>query len=261
MLLVFGSAKLLAEVCERCKQPGLVGEILAGIILGPSVLGWVVPDEMITALAELGVMFLLFRVGLEVKASELLKVGITATLVATLGVVVPFALGWAILMWWGASYTEAMFVGAAMVATSVGITARVLATQGVLQARASRVILAAAVIDDVLGLLILAVVSSAAQGHINVLGLVATAALAIGFTLAVAFWGTKTVGRVVARAEEHLHVAEGQFVLALCLLFGLALLAVYAGVAAIIGAFLAGITVAESVDHRVHELTQGSPNC
>ncbi|MBI3801307.1 MAG: cation:proton antiporter [Deltaproteobacteria bacterium] len=257
MLLVFGSAKLLAEVCQRVKQPGLVGEILAGIILGPSVLGWVAPDEMITTLAELGVMFLLFRVGLEIKASELLQVGITATLVATLGVLLPFALGWGILVWWGGSSIEALFVGAAMVATSVGITARVLATQGVLQARASRVILAAAVIDDVLGLLILAVVSSAAQRSINILGLVATAVFAIGFTLGVAFWGTKTVGRVVARAEDHLHLAEGQFVLALCLLFGLALLAVYAGVAAIIGAFLAGITVAESVTHRVHELTQG----
>jgi len=257
MLLVFGSAKLLAEVCQRGKQPGLVGEILAGIILGPSVLGWVAPDEMITTLAELGVMFLAFRVGLEVKASELLQVGMTATLVATLGVAVPFTLGWAILLWWGASYIEAMFVGAAMVATSVGITARVLAAQGVLQARASRVILAAAIVDDILGLLILAVVSSAAQGHLNIPELVATAVLAIGFTLVVALWGTKTVGRVVARSEEHLHVAEGQFVLALCLLFGLALLAVYAGMAAIIGAFLAGITVAESVAHRVHELTQG----
>src|SRR5262249_2446725 len=151
---------------------GLVGEILAGIILGPSVLGWVAPDEMITTLAELGVMFLAFRVGLEVKASELLKVGITATLVAMLGVIVPFAFGWEVMLQWGASSIEALFVGAAMVATSVGITARVLATQGVLQARASQVILAAAVVDDILGLLILAVVSSAAQGHINVFELV-----------------------------------------------------------------------------------------
>jgi Kef-type K+ transport system membrane component KefB len=144
-----------------------------------------------------------------------------------------------------------------MVATSVGITARVLATQGVLQARASQVILAAAVVDDILGLLILAVVSSAAQGHINVFELVITAVLAISFTLVIAFWGTETVGRVVAGAEERLHVAEGQFVLALCLLFGLALLAVYTGVAAIIGAFLAGIAVSESVAHRIHDLTQG----
>jgi len=257
MLLVFGSAKLLAEVCERCRQPGLVGEILAGILLGPSVLGWVVPDQGLNALADLGVMFLLFRVGLEVKASELLKVGVTATLVATLGVIVPFVLGWGTLVWWGEAHLEAMFVGAAMVATSVGITARVLTTQGVLQARASRIILAAAVVDDILGLLILAVVSSVAQGHVNVLELSITAALAIGFPLVVALWGTQTIGRVAARAEEHLHVAEGQFVFALCLLFGLALLAVYAGVAAIIGAFLAGIAVAESVAPRVHELTQG----
>jgi Kef-type K+ transport system membrane component KefB len=93
MLLVFGSAKLLAEVCERLHQPGLVGEILAGLLLGPSVLGWVAPDEVLAALAELGVMFLLFQVGLEVKAAELLTVGPTATLVAVLGVVMPFVLG------------------------------------------------------------------------------------------------------------------------------------------------------------------------
>jgi len=82
MLLVFGSAKLLAEVFERLKQPGIVGEILAGVIIGPSVLGWLAPGEFLTAMSELGAMFLLFRVGLEVKSSELMKVGWTALIVA-----------------------------------------------------------------------------------------------------------------------------------------------------------------------------------
>ncbi len=144
MLLVFGSAKLLAELFERLGQPGIVGEILAGVLVGPSVLGWIAPSGFLTALSELGVMFLLFRVGLEIKSSELMRVGGTAALTAVLGVVVPFFLGWGNLLLWGAPQIEALFVGAAMVATSVGITAQVLAVKGLLQERSSKIILAQA---------------------------------------------------------------------------------------------------------------------
>src|SRR6516162_2131208 len=126
MLLIFVSAKLMAELAERVGQPGIVGEILAGVLIGPSVFGWLAPNEFLSALSDLGAMFLLFRVGLEVKSSELLKVGGTATLVAFCGVVVPFMMGSAILLGWGAKVNEAIFVGASMVATSVGITASVL---------------------------------------------------------------------------------------------------------------------------------------
>src|SRR4051794_27173690 len=100
MLIVFGAAKLLAEIFERLKQPGIVGEILAGAIVGPSVLGWIQPNDMLTALADLGVMFLLFKVGLEVKSSELMQVGGTASAVAVLGIILPFACGWGILTVW-----------------------------------------------------------------------------------------------------------------------------------------------------------------
>src|SRR2546425_5978081 len=138
MLVVFVSAKLMAELFERLNQPGIVGEILAGVLIGPSVLGWMVPNEFLSALADLGAMFLLFRVGLEVKSSELMKVGGTATLVACSGVIVPFLMGWRILLAWGSGANEAIFVGAAMVATSVGITAQVLSAKGLLQATASK---------------------------------------------------------------------------------------------------------------------------
>jgi Kef-type K+ transport system membrane component KefB len=257
MLIVFGSAKLMAELFERLRQPAIVGEIVAGILIGPSVLGWIQPTELITALADLGVMFLLFRVGLEVKSSELIRVGGTATAVAVIGVVVPFFLGWGILQLWGEPQLESIFVGAAMVATSVGITAQVLASGGWLQAKASRIILAAAVIDDVLGLLVLAVVSSMAKGNVNVLELALTGTVAITFTIIVAKWGTRTMERVVPRVEQKLRVGEAQFAFAMVLLFGLSLLAVYAGVAAIIGAFLAGMALSESISHRVHDLAHG----
>lgn len=257
MLMIFGSAKLFAEVFERLKLPAIVGEILAGFIIGPGVLGWIAPNPVITALADLGVIFLLFRVGLEVRTAELMRVGGTATVVAVLGVIAPFVLGWGIMALWGAAQVESIFVGAAMVATSVGITAQVLASKGLLDHQASKIILAAAVIDDILGLLVLAVVSSLATDHLKILGLLITAGLAIGFTVIVAKWGNVAAGRLIPGMGARLKAGEVEFNLAMILLFGLALLAVHAGVAAIIGAFLAGMALADTVGERVRDLTHG----
>jgi Kef-type K+ transport system membrane component KefB len=257
MLIVFASAKLLAELFERMGQPGLVGEILAGVLIGPSVLHWIAPSDFLTALSDLGAMFLLFRVGLEVKSSELLKLGGTATLVAVSGVIVPFLMGWGILVAWGASANEAIFVGAAMVATSVGITAQVLSAKGLLQATASKIILAAAVIDDVLGLLVLAVVSGLSRGKLNVVELALTGLLACGFTVIIAKWGAHAMGRVVPHVSRNLRVGEAQFAMAMCLMFALSVGAIYTGVAAIVGAFLAGLALAETTEPRVRDLAHG----
>jgi Kef-type K+ transport system membrane component KefB len=256
MLLVFGTAKILGEISERLGLPSIVGEILAGVLLGASVLNWVEPGQ-ITQFSDLGVMFLLFRVGLEVKASDLFQVGRVASLVALLGVLLPFAMGYAIYIYTGSNQIEALFVGAAMVATSVGITAQVLAAKGLLNVRASRIILAAAVIDDILGLIVLAIVSSMARGTFDVLQLTTTAGLSIGFTLFVLSFGSRTMGRVLPGIDRRLRGGESQFSLAMILLFALAVFASYAGVAAIIGAFLAGVALAESVSHRVQDLAQG----
>lgn len=257
MLIVFGAAKLFSELMERIRQPGLVGEILAGAIVGPSVLGWIQPNEVLTALSELGVMFLLFRVGLEVKSSELMQVGGTAMMVAMLGVIAPLALGWFIMRSWGYPHMESLFVGAAMVATSVGITAQVLAAKGLLHLQSAKIILGAAVIDDILGLLVLAIVSSSATGEVNPVAILTTAFMALGFTLIVAKWGTPAMKRLVPRAESRLKSSEAQFNVALVLLFALSVLAMYVGVAAIIGAFLAGMALAESVSRRVQDLAHG----
>lgn len=256
MLILFVSAKLLAEVAERLHQPGIVGEIVAGILIGPSVFGWLKPGEFLSAMSDLGAMFLLFRVGLEVKSSELMRVGVTATVVAFSGVVMPFVMGAFILLFWGAPLNEAIFVGAAMVATSVGITAQVLSARGLLHELSSKVILAAAVIDDVLGLLVLAIVSSLTHGRLNVLQLVLTAVLAVGFTVIVGKWGTDAIRRVQPHVER-LRAAEGHFIMALTLLFALAVLAISTGVAAIVGAFLAGLALAESTGPRERDLAQG----
>jgi Kef-type K+ transport system membrane component KefB len=257
MLLVFASAKLFSEICERLGQPGIAGEILAGILIGPQLLGWMRPNDVLRILSDLGVMFLLFRVGLEVKASDLMKVGGTAMMVAVAGVVLPFLMGWGICALWGEPALESIFMGAAMVATSVGITAQVLAARGLLATGSARVILAAAVIDDVLGLIVLAVVSGIAKGKVNYVELAVTAALAIAFTVFIAKFGSRTARRVLPRFQAHLKLAESEFALAMTLLFALSLLAVYAGVAAIIGAFLAGMALSETAEQRVHDLTDG----
>lgn len=257
MLIVFGSAKILSELFEAAGQPGIVGEILAGVLIGPSLLNWVQPNDLLKSLAELGVMFLLFRVGLEVRASDLTRVGGTALLVAAAGVVIPLATGWLILRAWDAPQIEALFVGAAMVATSVGITAQVLTAKSLLWHRASQIIIAAAVIDDVLGLLVLAVVSSLAKGSVDYSHLALTVIAAVGFIICVVRYGTAVMRAIVPKVEALFHNGEVQFNFALLLLFALSVAAVFSGVAAIIGAFLAGMTLAETANRRVRDLVSG----
>ncbi|HKP84479.1 MAG TPA: cation:proton antiporter [Blastocatellia bacterium] len=251
------AAKLMAEAFERIRQPAVVGEILAGVIIGPAVLGWVQPTEALEALAEIGVIFLLFTVGLETRPSDIFKVGPTALVVAVLGVIVPFVAGWGLLsLWPGYSWVEAIFLGAAMVATSVGITARVLSAMGLISSEASQVILAAAVIDDVIGLLVLAVVSSLASGEVNYLHIAITAALAVGFTLLTITLGARVVKRVKQPVTD-LKINHSLLIFALVLCFGLAAIASFIGIAGIIGAFLAGVALSEATDGtRLHQQSE-----
>lgn len=251
------AAKLMAELFERLRQPAVVGEVLAGILIGPALLNWVQPTDVLDALAEIGVIFLLFTVGLETRPSDIFKVGGTALITAILGVIVPFIAGWGLLsLWPGYSWVEAVFLGAAMVATSVGITARVLSGMGLITAEASRVILAAAVIDDVIGLLVLAVVSSLAAGQVNYLHIALTAGLAIGFTILTITLGTRVVKRVKQPVID-LRTSHSLLIFALILCFGLAAVASLIGIAGIIGAFLAGVALSEATDGtRLHQQSE-----
>lgn len=249
LLIMLAAAKILAEIFERLRQPAVVGEILAGVIIGPELLRWVAPTEITHTLAEIGVIFLLFTVGLETKPATIFQVAKRAVVVALLGVITPFLAGWVLMKAWGGSGLEALFLGTAMVATSVGITARVLSAMGVLDALTSRIILGAAVIDDILGLMILAVVSSLAVGPVNYLSIVATALLAIVFTAFVVLVGTPVVNRIAPKIENS-RGSQGLFVSALILCLGISVAAAYVGVAAIVGAFLAGMALAEVADDR-----------
>ena len=259
LFVMLAAAKIMAEVFERLRQPAVVGEILAGIVIGPSLLGWVAPSELITILAEFGVIFLLFTVGLETKPKDIFQVGPRAVMVAVLGVVLPFVAGFFIAMAWDGSTVEAMFIGAALVATSVGITARVLGSMGLLDLPTSRIILGAAVIDDILGLIILSLVSSVSQqGTVSYTGLAKTAGAAILFTGFVALIGSRVLTRLAPRIER-LKVSTPFFNIGLILCLGLSLASIYVGVAAIIGAFLAGMALAEATEdnHKMHRLTSG----
>jgi Kef-type K+ transport system membrane component KefB len=253
LFLMFAGGKVLAEIFERLRQPAVVGELLAGVLLGPSLLGLIRPNELTEGLAEMGAIFLLFTVGLEIKPRDLLDVGGIATLVATLGVAIPFVMGFVYMRVIDHAMVESIFVGAAMVATSVGITARVLADAGVLSSRIARVILGAAVLDDILGMIVLAVVSSLSEGRINYLSLAIVAGEAIGFSLLVIFFGSHVVGRF-RPAVAKLRARNSAFALSVVLCLGLSLASLYIGMAAIIGAFLAGLALADySEQYRLQQ--------
>jgi Kef-type K+ transport system membrane component KefB len=258
LFIMLAAAKFMAELFERLRQPAVAGEIMAGILIGPSLLNFVAPTEITSILAEIGVIFLLFNVGLETKPAAIFKVGKSAAMVAVLGVVLPFVAGWLLMMVWGSTSVESLFVGTALVATSVGITARVLSAMGLLDAPTARIILGAAVIDDILGLLVLAVVSSMAAGAVNYLEILTTAALAIGFTVFMAVVAAPVVTRVAPRVDR-LRSGHGMFILGLVLCLGLSVAAAFIGVAAIIGSFLAGMAMAEaSEDHpNMHRQING----
>jgi len=258
LFLMLLAAKLVAELFERLRQPAVVGEILAGVIIGPSVLGLVRPSEFIGMLAEIGVIFLLFTVGLETKPSSIFRVGKTAAMVALMGVVLPFLGGWLLMRAWGSTTVSSLFVGTALVATSVGITARVLASLDLLNTPVARIVLGAAVIDDILGLLVLSVVSSSSAGSINYWEIGTTALLAIGFTAFVALIGARVVTRVAPRIVN-LRISDSLFIAGLVLCLGLAVAISFIGVAAIIGAFLAGMALAEATEgnQRLHTQTNG----
>ncbi|MBA3513190.1 MAG: cation:proton antiporter [Pyrinomonadaceae bacterium] len=258
LFLMLVAAKLMAELFERLRQPAVAGEILAGVIIGPSLLGWAVPSEITSMLAEVGVIFLLFNVGLETKPAAIFKVGKRAAVVAVLGVVTPFLGGWLLMRAWGATTVEGLFVGTAMVATSVGITARVLSSMRLLDAPTAGIILSAAVIDDILGLMVLAIVSSVAAGAINYVEIVTTAVLAIGFTAFIALVGAPVINRFAPRIGR-LRIGDSFFIFGLVLCLGLAVAAASIGIAAIIGAFLAGMALAEAAedDYTMHKQTNG----
>ncbi|GGB54777.1 cation:proton antiporter [Deinococcus soli (ex Cha et al. 2016)] len=252
------AAAVFGAVASKLGVPAVVGQVLAGILIGPSVLSLVRPDEFLLSLAELGAVFLLFMVGLETRFRDLLSVGKEALLVAVLGIAFPLALGFGFGLWQDQGNVSALFVGTALVATSVGITAKVLQEMGVLDARFAQVILGAAVIDDILGLTLLAVVSGLGAGESMSAGQVGLIlGLSVGFVALVLAVGIPLVRRFQPRLRN-LSLSR-MFNVAIVVGLGVAALSTVAGLAPIIGAFLAGMVLAEVKDEvefesKVHAL-------
>lgn len=255
LLIVIGAAKLLAEVAERLRVPAVLGEILAGVLVGPSALGLVELHAergvSISLLAELGVLLLLLQVGMEMDLAELGKVGTASLLVAVIGVAVPFAGGAAVGFAFGQSTNTAIFIGAALTATSVGITARVFGDLRALATTEARVVLGAAVADDVLGLVILTVVVKIVTGGSVGVGTVAgTLGLAIAFLVGTGIVGLLAVPRLLEAVHRRASSPATVTVVALALTLGFAELADLAKLAFIIGAFMAGLSIGRSHQHE-----------
>ena len=255
VFLLFVGAKFGEEVARRLGQPAVVGELLGGFLVGSHALNLVTPGETAGVLAEIGVVILLFTVGLEVRLDDLLAVGRSAVLTAVSAMVLPFVVAAAIVLAVGEPGSSAAFVGLAFAATSIGITSRVLAEMGVLDRAFARVVLGAAVIDDILALIAIGLVSGTVSGDLS----------ASTVLVAVSAVGLVGLGLAAARRARGLSrdvftwplFADTPLVPAFIVMFALALVSAAIGLAAIIGAFVAGLIVAETEarDELEHEMS------
>lgn len=262
LLAIFAAAKIFGELAERIGQPAVLGEMIGGIVIGVSGLHLIDPhDVTIHLLSELGIVLLLFLIGLETDLQKLLSVGGSSLAVAVVGVVLPFLGGYLAGRFLGLSVLVSVFLGAALTATSVGITARVLSDLGHLHDRESQVILGAAVLDDILGLVILAVVGALASGGALDLGsILRITIVAFGFVL-VAIVAGSFLAPLLVRVIARLRVQKALFFASIMFAFALAFLAQAVGSALIIGAFAAGLVLAktekgEEIQREVHDAAQ-----
>ena len=290
MAILFILARIGAALVSRFGLPGLIGEIVMGIIIANLAFGDFslmefldlsisnpnVPEshssttyEIIEAFSELGVIFLLFTVGLETKVKDLLGAGKPALLAAVLGVILPFAAGFALIIAVDGDMHHAMFMAAAMVATSVGITARIIKDMKLMDTREARIIIGAAVIDDVLGMIVLAIVKGMAESGVsivNILSISIQAVLFVGIViLACKFVVPKVYDyfddkrqKAIAAGKVPYSVNKLVFSIIVCLL--MAAFAEFIGLAAIIGSFLAGMLFADhawewDLEHKIESIT------
>jgi Kef-type K+ transport system membrane component KefB len=252
LFAILVAAKVGNEIFRRLGQPTVVGEILGGVVAGPAVLGVYQVNPETELFAEIGVVLLLFQVGVETRLHELLRVGVTALAVGALGVLLPFGAGFLAAELAGGDLAQAVFLAAAMTATSVGITSNVLRDLGGLHTKSGRIILGAAIIDDVLAIMILSVATGVAAGGVSAGRIASLILVAVLFIVVVLIGGTRILRRRRALLTDP-EFAETPFLPGMIIMLGLAALSAVIGLAAIIGAFLAGMVVGESSERHALE--------
>lgn len=254
LVIIYIAAKIGSELAMRMGQPPVLGELVGGIVIGTTGFKLIDPSaEILVLLAELGVLILLFEVGLETKLSDLTKVGKQALMVAFIGVVAPILMGLGIGQLFGLDLVASLLIGAGLSATSIGISARVLSDQGVLTSVAGSIILGAAVIDDISGVALLAVVSKIAEsGGVNFADISIATISSVGFVLVAMLMG-KHIALALSKLVSFLRSRGVLLVSFLAFAFFLAYLAQVVGSAALIGAFAAGLLLEETEHHHALE--------
>ena len=262
LIAIFVAAKAFGEIAERLGQPAVLGELAGGVLIGVSGLRLVDPhDVTIHLLSELGVILLLFVIGLETDLKKLMRVGGSATAVAVVGVALPLIGGIAFGRLLGMGMMVSVFLGASLTATSVGITARVLSDLGHLQDDESQIILGAAVVDDIIGLVLLTLVGTLAEGgELTFLGVGRIVLVAFGFVLLAIVIGSQLAPMLI-RAIDRINMARGLFFASIVFAFLLAYIAQRVGSAIIIGSFAAGLVLARThrgkeIAREVHDVSQ-----
>ncbi len=246
IFVIFASAKVMGELFARLRMPPIVGELLAGMLLGSYVLGIIDHhNEVLMSLAEIGVIFLMFYVGLEIRVKDLFAVGRTAILVGLLGGIFPLVLGYGCMVLMGFEAVESLFVATAILATSVGISVKVLADMGLIKHKVAYIVLGAAVLDDILALIALALVRGLARGKFDSVEFILLVVESLVFVGFLTIWGPRLTKKSRKWVEGWIRIPEGPFVVSIILCLGLAELADVIGLAAIIGAFMAGIMIDE----------------
>jgi len=253
ILVVLVAAKVAAELAERVGVPGVVAEILAGVAIGPSVLDFVRTNETLSVLGELGIILLLLQVGMEMDLRELGAVGRASVLVAVVGVTVSAVAGFGAATALGESTQTAVFLGAAISATSVGIAARVFSDLRALGTAEARTVLGAAIADDVIGLVILTVVVRVvAEGTVSAMDVAGIVAIAVAFLVVTTAVGTRVAPSLFQMLHRQARSAGTLVALALAFTLAFAELADAAQLAPIIGAFVAGLALSRSsVSERI----------
>jgi Kef-type K+ transport system membrane component KefB len=246
-------------IASKIAQSAIIWEILIGVVVGPSVLGIITYTDFIQSLAQLGAIFLLFVIGLEFKIQEVfnIKYGI----IALVGVIVPWVCGYFLAMFFEFSFIIAVFVGASLTATSVAITANVLKEMGKLRTEAAKAIIGAAVIDDVLGLLVLSFSIQLTSGTIDYLSLTILLLKAVIFMVAGAYIGYVYLSKAIEKVDGTKlaeKFPETVFIFAIMIAFLYAMIAVFIGLSAIVGAFLAGVAVAGVTIKRGKDFKEGA---